>query len=326
MTDILEINNLTQYFRHFKSAAEMTFVPFVRNISFKLSENEIFGIVGESGCGKTTLGRCLIGLINSVDGEIIYNNTNLVSFNGKIPQKTRTEIQMIFQNPRSALNMNMNVYELIEEAVSIICQEPVEIKKRIDQIVDDTKLQNILYQFPFQLSGGERRRVGVGRILALEPRIIIADEPVSSLDVSIKGLIVDLLLNYQKRTKATIVFITHDLHLINRIADRVGVMFKGRLLEVFSPKTFRETLHHPYTEELFNAGEFFSNIEMGDEHSIPDFFDAESMEYRLKGCPYFERCELHGSAGTTKICLDEMPGLQKSKDLNLIACHAYEKV
>lgn len=324
MREVLQIKNLTQYFRHYKSASEVEFKPFIQDVSFGLEENEIFGIVGESGCGKTTLGRCLIGLINTASGDIIYGQQNLLLLNGKRSKEIRTQIQMIFQNPRSALNMNMTVLELIDEAVRIVLHDPEDIQQRIQHIIQDTKLENILHQYPFQLSGGERRRVGVGRILALEPRIIIADEPVSSLDVSIKGLIVDLLVKYQQRTKSTIVFITHDLHLINRIADRVGVMFKGRLIEIFSPKEYKNTVHHPYTDELFNAGEFFSTIETGAEQTIPDFFDAESIKYRSQGCPYFERCELHSKHGISKNCLNDMPILQTRQNSNYVACHAYD--
>ncbi|MCK5682885.1 ABC transporter ATP-binding protein [bacterium] len=327
--NILEIKNLTQYFRNSGSSSPMlSFVPFIENVSFDVKKNEIFGIVGQSGSGKTTLGRCLIGLNTAVQGSIIYNGQNLISLNQKGDNPFRKKIQMIFQNPRSALNMNMTVYELILEAVSLIENEKKQIVERSDKLIKQFELTNIKGQFPYELSGGERRRVGIARVLALAPEVLIADEPVSSLDVSIKGMIIELLMKYREESGATVIFITHDIDLINRIADRVAVMYKGHLIEIFEPKNFDvNDKHHPYTRELYTAAEFFSNIDskfnLEEENQEKIKRKFENKKISNSSCPYFGRCPLHEEKNISLKCIKET-AIMKKYNNSIIACHAFE--
>ena len=208
---VLKIENLIQYFRNYEFSQFVDFNPFVTHINFHINENEIFGIVGQSGSGKTTLGRCLIGLNTTMTGKIIYKNQDLIPLNQDGNNPFRKEIQMIFQNPRSALNMNMTTYELIREAVALINKDKNEIEKITEKLIVQFELVNIRNQYPYLLSGGERRRVGIARVLALSPKILIADEPVSMLDASIRTEVMNLMEDLQKKYNLTYIFITHDL-------------------------------------------------------------------------------------------------------------------
>lgn len=316
MSEILMVRNLNQYFPF--NGDKNTFTKFLSNINFSVKEGEIFGIAGESGCGKSTLGKCLAGLFNYVEGEIIFNDRNIIGMPANDKKEMRKELQIIFQNPRSALNMNMDVYSLIKEAVKIKNSNH-NINKQINNIINMVKLEDKKESLPSELSGGERRRAALGRILSVEPSLIIADEPVSSLDVSYKGLIVELLINYKREYNSTTVFISHDLKLLKSICDRIGIMFKGEIVEIFNNKiNFDEYyFHHPYTQELFNASKFFTE---GDESIRKNmtFVDAETKEIKSPGCPYYYRCY---AKHKDKHCKNYVPQLTQINDNQKIACY-----
>ena len=313
---ILNVKNLTQYFPKPKNPPESRFEPFLQNINLDVVEGEIFGIVGESGCGKSTLGRCIVGLYTAVEGEILYRGNNVLKMSPNEMRDFRKSVQIIFQNPRSALNMSMKIEELIKEAVTINYTDTDHVVRLVDTILNDMQIRQKRNDFPHRLSGGERRRAGLGRILAVEPELIIADEPVSSLDVSYKGFIIDLLMKYKRSKNATIIFISHDIHLINQICQRVAVMFLGRLVEVFDPKYYKEMkFHHPYTRDLFDAALYFKEEKDNVDHLFDqEFKDAETAEVKKLGCVYYDRCNLKNEFMCDALCRVETPELLKVND------------
>ena len=329
---ILEINKLWQYFRNSKDSTKDSYIPLLRDINFDVKVGEVFGIVGESGCGKTTLGKCLVGLFNACTGEIKYRDLNIIGKLNKELKEFRKNVQIIFQNPRSALNMNMQIRELIYEAVELH-DKNCNINQRVDDVLRLVKLVEKKDSYPHQLSGGERRRAQIGRVLAISPKLIIADEPVASLDVSYRGLILEILLKYKKANNASMILISHDIQLINSICDRVAVMFKGRLVEIIdNPNNFSiDKSHHPYVKELYSAANYFKKKECGIEEIFKDIRkdtnkDIESFEYSGDGCPYFYRCGYVNDNNTSLIskCKSTFPELVQIKN-NKIACHYLQK-
>lgn len=323
---ILEIQNLDQYFRDFASLREIRFNRFLAGINLKLYRNEVLGIVGESGCGKTTLGRCIVGLITTTTGTIIHEGRDVSHLSNNELKGFRRKVQMIFQNPRSSLNINLTVRDLIEEAVRLYNNDPTVVKKKVQELVKRLKLEGRETQYPHQLSGGERRRVGLARIMAVSPELIIADEPVSSLDVSIKGFIVQLILDYKKEHNATILFITHDMHLINSICDRIVVMFLGRIIEIYSLRSPTITnFHHPYTQTLISAAEYFAHASKHQDNFEP-VRDILTVAKTPTGCVYYSLCELRREKGISHLCEAKMPELVSSNDRHQqIACYDFSR-
>lgn len=329
---ILEVEQLNQYFRSRNNNYANLFEPYLRDVSFKVYEGEILGIVGESGCGKSTLGKCIAGLFSLLTGNVYFKGEDITNVSSQILKDFRKKVQIIFQNPRSALNMNMRINELMREAVQIKYNDKSIVDQKVDKILSDMQLLNKKFDYPHQLSGGERRRAGLGRILSVEPELIIADEPVSSLDVSYKGLILDLLLQYKKKKNATLIFISHDIHLINQISQRVLVMFLGKLVEVFNPNYYKQlSFHHPYTRELYDAAIFFKEKNKSiDNFNLEQFEDTEMVKWDGKGCPYYPRCQLKNELPQSSICRCETPPLIKidvgeEQFQQKIACHYFSQ-
>ncbi|MBU4443877.1 MAG: ABC transporter ATP-binding protein [Candidatus Marinimicrobia bacterium] len=321
---LVKVSNFTQYFRSRDKNEKLPFIPYLRGINLSINQSDVYGIVGESGCGKSTLGKCLVGLFSLTEGNIQYHGREINEWIHDSADEFRKQVQIIFQNPRSALNMSMRVEDLIREAVKIKYSNDKIIKQNVNRILYDMQIEHKRRDYPHQLSGGERRRAGLGRILAVEPTLIIADEPVSSLDVSYKGLIIDLLLKYKQKNNATIVFISHDIHLINQICNRVAVMFMGKVVEIFdNPKKFNHyDIHHPYTQELYTAALFFKDKEMSIiSDKSGEFIDAEYAKYDGTGCPYFQRCELKNTMMCALKCKEKFPELIDVNDNQKIACH-----
>lgn len=239
---ILRIEHLKQYFGKNKDI-----IKAVDDVSLEVHKGEVFGLVGESGCGKTTIARTIMGLYNPTAGEIYYN--------GKIlNKKTRTsDIQMIFQDPMESLNPRMTVREIIAEGL-IIKGDKKNLDARVYEVLELVGLtKEHAGRYPHEFSGGQRQRIGIARAIIMKPSLIIADEPVSALDVSIQAQIINLLNDLKEQMKLTIIFIAHDLSVVKHFSDRVAVMYRGKILETEDSDTLFNNPQHPYTRSLLSA-------------------------------------------------------------------------
>ncbi|GAA0102119.1 ATP-binding cassette domain-containing protein [Paraclostridium bifermentans] len=251
---LLEVKNLKQYFPIDKS----TVVKAVDDISFHIYEGETFGLVGESGSGKSTTGRAIIRLYDPTAGEIVFDGKNISSkkLDKKIKSFVNKNMQMIFQDPMACLNPRMTVMDIIAEGLDIhgLCKTKEERTKTVYELLRTVGLnEQHAGRYPHEFSGGQRQRIGIARSLAIEPKFIIADEPISALDVSIQAQVVNLLRKLQKEKGLTYLFIAHDLSMVKYISDRIGVMHHGRLVELTTSEELYANPLHPYTKSLLSA-------------------------------------------------------------------------
>ena len=230
-------------------------VKAVENVSFEIPEGEILGLVGESGSGKSTLGRSLIRLIEPSNGKIFYNNEDITEFSEKEMRKLRKDFQIIFQDPYASLDPRKKIFDIISQGISIHNKmNKSQIYDKVLEIIKDVGLQEEhLSRYPHEFSGGQRQRIGIARALVLDPKFIIADEPVSALDVTIQAQILNLILALKEKYSLTILFISHDLSVINQIADRVMVMYLGHIVEIANTKNLFSNPKHPYTRSLIET-------------------------------------------------------------------------
>ncbi|EMF0500401.1 TPA: ABC transporter ATP-binding protein [Enterococcus hirae] len=250
---LLEVNGLKQYF----NIGKKNEVHAVNDISFHIYEGETFGLVGESGSGKSTTGRTVIRLNEPTDGEIFFDRKDVTKLKGKQEMaKFRREVQMIFQDPYASLNPRMKVRDIIAEGIDVngLVKSPEERSEKVDELLRTVGLNpSHGTRYPHEFSGGQRQRIGIARALAVNPRFIICDEPISALDVSIQAQVVNLLQDLQKQQQLTYLFIAHDLSMVKHISDRIGVMHNGRLLEMGTSDEIYHHGVHPYTESLLSA-------------------------------------------------------------------------
>ncbi|WP_278335926.1 ABC transporter ATP-binding protein [Desnuesiella massiliensis] len=253
---VLEVKNLKQHFTSGRGKNKIT-VKAVDDISFKIYKGETFGLVGESGCGKTTTGRTIIRLYESSGGEVYFNG-KLIS--GKISKETQKEVtskmQMIFQDPIASLNPRMTVKEIIAEGLKInkLCKNEQEMMELVYEMLETVGLtREHANRYPHEFSGGQRQRIGIARALVAKPELIIADEPISALDVSIQAQVLNLLNNLRKKFGLTVLFIAHNLSVVKYFSDRIGVMYYGKLVELAEAEDLYKNPIHPYTKALLSA-------------------------------------------------------------------------
>lgn len=250
---LLEIKNLKQYF----NVGKKNEVRAVDDVSFDIYKGETLGLVGESGCGKSTTGRTIIRLYDATGGEVIYDGIDVHSKKSKKDLKAfNRKMQMIFQDPYASLNPRMKVLDIIAEGLDIhgLVKNPKERKERVHELLETVGLnREHANRYPHEFSGGQRQRLGIARALAVEPEFIIADEPISALDVSIQAQVVNLLKELQEEKGLTYLFIAHDLSMVKYISDRIGVMYFGKLVEIGPAEALYTNPLHPYTQSLLSA-------------------------------------------------------------------------
>jgi ABC-type oligopeptide transport system ATPase subunit len=255
VTPLLRVSNLVKEFRGGGWLRNQTTLRAVDDISFEVHGGETFGLVGESGCGKTTTGRCILRLIEPTSGQVVFKDTDLAALNARDLRRARRDLQIVFQDPYSSLNPRMRVGAIVEEPLIIHrIGTRAERKSRVAELLGRVGLDpDQSSKFPHEFSGGQRQRIGLARALALNPSLIIADEPVSALDVSVQAQVVNLLQDLQATLGLTYLFIAHDLRLVRQVCDRVAVMYRGRIVELTASERLFTAPAHAYTQALLSA-------------------------------------------------------------------------
>src|SRR5215217_6804484 len=255
--NLVEVKNLKKYFPlGGVLGAGGDVVKAVDDVSFTIRQGETFGLVGESGCGKSTTGRCILRLIEPTSGEVWFEGKDVTALGGPELTALRRDMQIIFQDPYASLNPRMTVGAIIGEALTIhrLASSPAEYEARIVHLLETVGLNpDHMRRYPHEFSGGQRQRIGIARALAVSPKLIVCDEPVSALDVSIQAQVINLLDDLQSKFNLTYLFIAHDLSVVKHISDRVAVMYLGRIVEVAPARELYTTPRHPYTEALLSA-------------------------------------------------------------------------
>ena len=315
---LLEIKNLRKYFPMKNFFGQLRGeVKAVDDVSFEIYKGETFGLVGESGCGKSTLGRCLLKMLKSTDGQILYEGNDLVHMSENDWKKYRKKLQIIFQDPYSALNPNWNVRQLIEEPLLTNGYTSEEADKRIRELLQILNMnEEVMEKFPYEFSGGQRQRIGVARAVAAYPEFIFCDEPISALDVSIQAQVVNMLKDLQKELGLTYLFTAHDLSMVYHISDRIGVMYLGSMVEIGTSEEVFKVPLHPYTKALISAVPI-ADPEVG-RNSKRILIEGElpSPMNVPKGCRFCTRCP-----HVTDKCREEKPVLREIKEGHKVACH-----
>jgi peptide/nickel transport system ATP-binding protein len=317
---LLRVKDLVKYFsvRGGLFSRELDRVHAVDHVSFDIAAGETLGLVGESGCGKSTTGRCILRLIEPTAGEIWFEGKNVTALDRDALRALCRDMQIIFQDPFASLNPRMTVGTIISEALVIhnLAKTRREFTDRVVQLLETVGLQaDHMRRYPHEFSGGQRQRIGIARALAVEPKLIVCDEPVSALDVSIQAQVINLLEDLQQKFNLTYLFIAHDLSVVEHISNRVAVMYLGRVVEIASAKDLYASPLHPYTEALLSA------VPIPDPKAKRQRIvlqgDVPNPIRPPSGCHFHTRCPIR----KLPLCSQETPELKQSAGGHWVACH-----
>ncbi|MFS7823245.1 ABC transporter ATP-binding protein [Staphylococcus aureus] len=321
MENILEVNQIKKYYKIKTGLLQKTqYVKAVDDVSFSIKKGQTFGLVGESGCGKSTLGKVIIRLEDATSGSIIVNGEDITRLQGKKLRKSRQQYQMIFQDPYASLNPMQMVGDIISEPILNYKKLPKEeIKKEVLYLLKCVGLsEDAYYKYAHEFSGGQRQRVGIARALALRPSLIVADEPVSALDVSVQSQVLNLLKDLQEQFKLSYLFIAHDLSVVKHISDVIGVMYLGHIVEIASDKEIYENPKHPYTKALISS---IPQIDKHNNNRIILKGELPSPSNPPQGCPFHTRCPIAKDK-----CKENIPQLKDIGNEHQVACFYGDKV
>lgn len=321
--NLLEVRNLKKYFPVKAGVFKRTVahVKAVDDISFAVKEGETLGLVGESGCGKSTTGRTILRLLEATEGDVIFEGKNVMDLDKKALRAIRRDMQIIFQDPYASLNPRMTVADIVGEPLDIhkLAKNKKERNEKVKEILENVGLgAEYMNRYPHEFSGGQRQRIGVARALAVDPKLIIADEPVSALDVSVQAQVVNLLQDLQKEYGLTYLFIAHDLSVVKHISDRVAVMYLGKIVELTDKKELFKNPIHPYTQSLLSA------IPEADPRKKKDRIilkgDVPSPVDPPSGCRFHPRCPK-----AFEPCSVKEPEFKEYGDGHFAACHLLDQ-
>ncbi|PTV98744.1 peptide/nickel transport system ATP-binding protein [Halanaerobium saccharolyticum] len=325
--EILKVDGLKKYFPITQGFfnKHVGDVKAVNDISFTLNKGETMGLVGESGCGKTTASRSILRAIDPTEGEVLFRRKNgnvvdLAELDYNKLKDVRSEIQMIFQDPFSSLNPRMSVLDIIAEPLVVQGWPKEKYKARVEELLDLVGLdKKYMTRYPHAFSGGQRQRIGIARALALEPELVVADEPVSALDVSVQAQILNLLDDLKERMNLTLLMVAHDLSVIRYICDKVAVMYLGKLVEIADTEELYTNPKHPYTASLLTAvPEADPHVEWLGENLKGEVPDPSA---EIKGCNFASRCPY-----AKDICENKEPELVNIGDNHWVSCHRKEEI
>ncbi len=321
---VLEVVKLKKYYPlaqgFFQNLfSESIYVRAVDEVSFTIKRGEILVLAGESGCGKTTAGKTIIKLLEPTAGKIIFKGDDITFLNRKQMKPYRRRMQIIFQDPYESLNPKMNVYDIVSEPLRLngICSTKEEEQERVARVMEIVRLSTIadIYErYPHQLSGGQRQRVAVARALVMDPEFVVADEPVSMLDVSIRAELLNLLLEQRDRTGTSYLFITHDLAVAAYIGDRIGIMYLGVLVEIGDVRSVTQNPQHPYTDALLSAVPSSNPLKKSARKVLRG--EPPSPINPPPGCRFHPRCPI-----AKDLCARAVPKLMKVAKDHWVACH-----